>query len=326
MKVSLLSLFLAPFLIFQLHAQCCGGGSGCPIAGGASQGVLMEHQMEIGTNLQYVRTHNFLEGDSPIRDFLDDFHSTYLYSRVAYGLSEDLTMSVESGYWITKTQIGLNHIDTAKGNGIGDLLLFPRYTLYRNNSASTSTEVTLGLGLKFPLGNYQDSVRVGTTPFYSRKPLAVQMSSGAQDVIFYAFVFRGYNDWNVNFFANALYIHKGWNSVGEKLGDFASVSVFASTKIFTTLSGVLQLKAEWADTMKINSVIFDNHNPGYEPTWTGYKKIFVSPQLSYVIAPGFMSTLMIEVPIWQFVNGRQIASQFQASVGLSYRFMLIDAD
>ncbi len=328
MKTLLLKLCLCLLLCGavhnQLRAQCCAGGSGSPIAGGASQGVLMEHQMELSASYQYVSTHKFLEESTPIRDFLDDFHSSYVYTRVAYGLSEDFTMSVECGTWLTKTQVGLNKGDTVLGSGVGDLIVFPRYTVYRQEEGETSSEITLGMGVKFPLGHFQDSMRVGSTEFFTRKPLAVQTTSGASDVLFYGFFFRSYEDWNLRFFANALYISKGWNSVGEKMGDYASFSLFASTQIVTKLSGIVQLKAEWVDSMKINRDVYDYHNPGYEPQWTGYKKFFVCPQLSYVLAPGFLATAMMDIPLWQQVNGRQIASQWQGSIGLSYRFFIVD--
>ena len=44
----------------ELHSQgCCSGGSGSPIAGGASQGVLQDRQVEISANYQYLSTNKF---------------------------------------------------------------------------------------------------------------------------------------------------------------------------------------------------------------------------------------------------------------------------
>ncbi len=306
----------------RVYGQCCAGGSGSPVAGGASQGVLMEHQLELGVNLQYVQTHRFLEETSVIRDFLDDFHSTYLYSRVAYGLSEDFTVSAELGTWLTKSQTALNHADTVQSSGIGDLVIFPRYTVYRHNGVFTNTELTFGLGVKIPVGSFDDSLHKSTQgiEYNLRKPQSVQLSNGSTDIIFYGFYFRGYHELGFNFFANALYIRKGWNPNGEKMGDFASVGLFASRKLVENLTATLQVKVEWVDRMRVNDFIANNAPPVDVPGWTGYTKLFVSPQLSYVLAPGLMITALGDIPVYQRVQGRQIASQFQASMGVSYRF------
>ncbi len=320
MSALLFVMFLGGFL--RGMAQCCAGGSGSPVAGGTSQGVLSLHQMELSSTMQYIDTHRFLDGSSRMQDFLDDYHSSYVYTRVAYGISEDFTMSAECGYWLNRTQIAIQHIDTVSGSGFADLVLFPRYTVYRNTEGTTSDEVTVGLGLKIPMGSYQDSAKAPGTEFFVRKPLAVQMSSGSMDAIFYLFLFRAYNDWNLKLYANGLYIRKGWNGVGERMGDFASFSLFAAHPIVENLSAVLQFRGEWVDSMRINQTIMDYKNPGYVAEWTGYKKIFVSPQLNYTPINGLNVSALVDIPVYQYVNGHQIASQLQASLGVSYRFFI----
>ena len=71
-------------------------------------------------------------------------------------------MSVESGYFINKTQIGINRVDTFASKGFGDLILFPRYDVLNRTTETRRTEITLGLGLKIPLGMHDDSTVVYT--------------------------------------------------------------------------------------------------------------------------------------------------------------------
>src|SRR5260221_6295548 len=185
-------------------AQCCAGGSGSPIAGGASQGVLQERQVELSTNFQFISTDKFYKKD--VRDTsrtFDSFSSTYEYFKLAYGLTKNLTMSVESGYFFEKKEIGLdkNPATTYESKGIGDLIIFPRYDVINWTEEKHRTEVTVGLGIKIPLGSYNDSTGniepfSGQT-FYVSKPTSVQLSSGANDIIFYTFPFRGYTDKNL---------------------------------------------------------------------------------------------------------------------------------
>jgi hypothetical protein len=186
----------------------------------------------------------------------------------------------------------------------------------------TTTELTIGLGYKIPIGSYNDSTaRVepfsGQT-YYVTNPQAVQMTSGAQDVIFYAFLFRGYPHSNSRLFANALYIRKGWNPLGEKMGDFASIGLFAGRTFMGHFGTTLQLRAEWMAKMKINPDILLYAYPNYDPEATGYKKAFLTPQLSYS-KERFTLYALIDIPVYQNVTSIQVGSQYQVTAGLSFR-------
>jgi hypothetical protein len=307
------------------RAQCCGGGGGSPVAGGSSQGVLLEHQMEINTNLQYIHTTKFFSGDERDTNYLDSYSSNYSYTRLAYGLSKKLTISLEAGYWLDKTEVGKNKSVTYQSKGIGDLIIFPRYNIFNIEKNHKKTELTVGIGFKIPLGTYNDSSYiVSKDPFldnyYVTKPLSVQTSSGSQDFIFYTFLSRTYSFYNFRLFANMLYVKKGWNPIGEKLGDYTSIGLFAGKTFFDKLGITLQLKGEWIAKMKLNETIMLYKYPNYDPLATGSKKLFFVPQISYNYK-GFVIYALSEIPIYQYVTKTQIASQFQTTIGLSYRFM-----
>ncbi|HRD39911.1 MAG TPA: hypothetical protein PLC65_14880, partial [Bacteroidia bacterium] len=72
------------YAVFYSDAQsCCSGGSGSPIAGGASQGVLQERQAEISLNYQYLGTDRFKTGDVDTSKLFNYLYSHYLYGRIA---------------------------------------------------------------------------------------------------------------------------------------------------------------------------------------------------------------------------------------------------
>jgi hypothetical protein len=321
-------LVLASALIFMqsaaLLAQCCGGGSGSPIAGGSSQGVLPFHQLEINSNFQYVNTNTFFQGDS--RDtgvYFDSYRSGYIYTRVGFGVTKDFTMSVETGFWTNKTEIALNNSDTVSSKGIGDLILFPKYDIINKKCASSNFEWTVGLGYKIPLGKYNDSVAwvepfSGNT-YYFTKPMAVQTSSGSNDFIFYTGIYKGYTKTQFRFFANATYIRKGWNPIGEKLGDFASVGLFASRTFFEKLGVTVQLRGEWIDHMKLNETVLLYAYPNYNPEATGSKKVFFCPQLSYTFAQKITVYALADLPVYQYATGNQPGSELQVTAGIALR-------
>lgn len=315
------SLLLSPRVFSQ---GCCSGGSGSPIAGGASQGVLLDRQMEIGSNFQFISTNKYLAGDADTISGIKSFKSDYLYLRVAYGVTKDFTMSVESGYFLNKTQIGIQD-DTLHSSGIGDLILFPRYDVLNRTSEKKRTEITLGMGYKIPLGKYNDSTITYRNPYNGHNTWGVmsptvQPTNGSHDFIFYGFFYRGFPLKNCRIFANVLYVKKGWNPLGQKFGDYSSIGLFFGKTFFKKLGVTLQIKAEHIAKMKTIKDIDMVALYGLYPEATGARKVFFVPQLSYSYK-SFTVYALTEIPIYQYVNYSQVASQYQMTVGLSYRFL-----
>jgi hypothetical protein len=309
----------------KLYSQgCCSGGSGSPIAGGASQGVLQDRQMEFGLNYQYAQTNKFYVKNKDTASLFDDFRSNYLYFRLAYGVTKAFTMSVESGYFINKTQIEKDKADTISSSGIADLILFPRYTVYNHSTENSRSEITLGLGYKIPLGKHDDSTVVYTDPstgenYYTPLPPTVQPTNGSQDFIFYGFLFKGYPVKNFRIFSNMIYIRKGWNSLGQKFGDYASVGLFVGKTFYKKIGVTLQLKGERINKMQYDKKIDMLALYNIDVTSTGSTKLFLAPQFSYTIGT-FTIFALSEFPFYQYLNGTQVGSQYQATLGLSYRF------
>ena len=327
--------FLVCIACFLLHAEavfsqgCCSGGSGSPIAGGASQGVLLDRQMELGTNFQYINSNKFLAKDKDTAQLFDHYNSKYLYYKIAYGVTKDFTMSLEAGYFINKSQFGLNdtidtYLDSIHSSGIADLIIFPRYDVFNHTDEKKRVELTLGLGYKIPLGKHGDSTiswldqNTGQA-YYTTSPPLVQPTNGSQDIIFYAFFFRGFPLHNFRLFANSLYIKKGWNSLGEKFGNYTSLGLFAGKTFFEKLGVTLQVKGEMVGKMQaapdVDLVALYN----VYTSSTGSKKIMFVPQVSYSIKNMTLFALS-EYPLYEYVNGTQLASQHQFTFGISYRF------
>ncbi|MFA4853537.1 MAG: hypothetical protein WC868_12940 [Bacteroidales bacterium] len=310
----------------NIYSQgCCSGGSGSPIAGGTSQGVLNCRQLEVAGNFQRFSSNKFFTKDKNTIKLFDKLSSNYLYTRLAYGVTKDFTMSVESGYFINKTLVGLNKSDTINSSGFGDLILFPLYDLYNHKTDSVNTEITIGLGFKIPIGKHNDStviyIDASGNKYYTTSPPTVQPTNGSQDFIFYAFFLRGYPKKNIRLFANCLYVKKGWNSLGQKFGDYASIGLFGSTTIRKRFGVTLQVKGEWMDKMQYDKNVDMLAFYNIDVKSTGGGKVFVVPQLTYT-----RNNLTIyahtEIPLYQYLNGTQIGLQYQFTAGISYSFYL----
>ena len=307
----------------HLYSQgCCSGGSSSPIAGGAASGVLLKNQLEIATSYQFVSTHTFKTNNNKILSILDDtLNTNYLFLKTDYGLSEQLSMSVALGYFLNKTLE--NKSDSYRTSGVSDLIIFPRYNVGNWKRENHRTEITLGLGLKFPLGSYKDSTLQFSHPvvgdLYAYNPTAVQLTNGSVDAMFYTFIYRTYPKRKLRIFANSLYIKKAYNSLGQKFGDYSSFSLYVGKTMYKGISLTGQLKYETVGITKgVNLITYniEDHN-------TGSKKVLFIPQISYS-HDELSYFISADIPLHEDLNGFQFATQYQFTAGVSFRIMTKD--
>ncbi|MDB2675217.1 hypothetical protein N9Y90_01625 [Flavobacteriales bacterium] len=319
-------LLLSANLVYS--QGCCSGGSGSPISGAAASGVLLENQMEISTSYQYISSHLFKTNNNKdtVSILSDTLRSDYLFFRTDYGLSEKLTMSVALGYFLDKSVVNRN--ESYSISGVSDLILFPRYNVFNFKKENHRTELTLGLGLKLPIGSHTDSSLLVSNPIfgdiYAYNPPIAQLTNGSQDAMFYAFIFRTYPKKKFSVFANSLFIKKAFNSLGEKFGDYSSMSVFFSKSLPKNFGLTAQLKYEHVGEIEAaHGVDLVNYNVELEST--GLSKMLFVPQLSYS-KNGFTYFATADLPLYEDLNGSQFSTQYQVTVGLSYRFLLKEAE
>ena len=313
------------FSIKVLAQGCCSGGSGSPIAGGVSQGVLPANNLEISGSHQYIYSDKFLNGNNDTA-IANKLTSNYLYFKGAYGISKTLTLSIETGYFLNKNLNDSKRNTTESSSGIGDLIIFPRYDIYNKANDSVTTEVTLGLGLKIPLGAHNDSTisyidKLTGLKYYTTSAPTVQPTTGSNDFIFYGFALRGYPRKNIKFFTSAMYVHKGWNSLGQKFGDYASIGVSVSKTLWHKLGLSLQLKGEWIGKMQADKMVDMLAFYNVDVNSTGSKKIALAPQISYNYKK-LTVFAMTEIPLYQYLNGTQIGAKYQITAGLIFRFCM----
>jgi hypothetical protein len=322
--------FIVCSLPSGMYAQgCCSGGSGSPIAGGASQGVLQDRQMEIAANFQYLSSDRFKTRDKDTAQLFASYQTQYLYYKLAYGVTKDLTVSLETGYFLHKTQTGLydsvlNKSEIIRSSGIADLIIFPRYDVINRTTEKKRVELTLGLGYKIPLGKYNDSMLVYTNPntgqqIFTTAPPLVQPTNGSQDLIGYLFFYHGFPEKNFRLFTNVLYIRKGWNPLGEKFGDYASLGLFAGQTFFEKLGVTLQVKGEHVGKLKAANNVDLLALYNVDTASTGSEKISFVPQVSFT-HKAFTVFALADIPVYEYVYGTQVASRHQFTFGIAYRF------
>lgn len=119
--------------------------------------VRTQHQLSIYQHQQVLQNDKIAPQAS--RTF-DSYSSAYQYFKVGYGVTKAFTLSLEGGYYFKKKEIGLdgNPLSTYESSGFGDLIVFPQYNIYNKTKGNLRHEVTVGMGLKIPIGGYDNTI------------------------------------------------------------------------------------------------------------------------------------------------------------------------
>ncbi|MGY8979535.1 MAG: hypothetical protein ACKVLD_01875 [Flavobacteriales bacterium] len=309
-------VFILCFYFNESSGQgCCSGSSGNPIAGGVSSGVLQENQIEFSSNYQYTFSDKFFSGTQDTINLFDNLNSDYLFLKTEYGVNKRITLSISAGYYFNKAQVG--GIKPTKSNGLADIIIFPRINVLNKDMPFNRTEITLGVGVKAPLGTHKDSsLIIPSINYWEINPPITQLSSGAYDLLLYSFFLREFKLQKIKIFSSILHINKGFNSLDQKMGNYSSFAIYISKILDNNIGSALQIKAEEIKKMDAGNV----WNSEDLEASSGSNKIFLIPQLSYSLN-NFSFFGSYEIPLYQNINGTQIGSKEKITFGFSYRFL-----
>lgn len=309
-------VFILCFYFNESSGQgCCSGSSGNPIAGGVSSGVLQENQIEFSSNYQYTFSDKFFSGTQDTINLFDNLNSDYLFLKTEYGVNKRITLSISAGYYFNKAQVG--GIKPTKSNGLADIIIFPRINVLNKDMPFNRTEITLGVGVKAPLGTHKDSsLIIPSINYWEINPPITQLSSGAYDLLLYSFFLREFKLQKIKIFSSILHINKGFNSLDQKMGNYSSFAIYISKILDNNIGSALQVKVEEIKKMDAGNV----WNSEDLEASSGSNKIFLIPQLSYSLN-NFSFFGSYEIPLYQNINGTQIGSKEKITFGFSYRFL-----
>ena len=242
------------FYSINISAQgCCSGSSGNPIAGGVSSGVLQENQIEFSSNYQYTFSDKFFSGTQDTINLFDNLNSDYLFLKTEYGVNKRITLSISAGYYFNKAQVG--GIKPTKSNGLADIIIFPRINVLNKDMPFNRTEITLGVGVKAPLGTHKDSsLIIPSINYWEINPPITQLSSGAYDLLLYSFFLREFKLQKIKIFSSILHINKGFNSLDQKMGNYSSFAIYISKILDNNIGSALQIKVEEIKKMDAGNV------------------------------------------------------------------------
>ena len=211
-----------------------------------------------------------------------------------------------------------DHIDAASGGlnrwkftGVGDLMIETRWAVWRGDGAAAPT-VTLTLAGKFPIG------RTGAHNETDDAEVPIQPGSGSYDAVGGIVYSRSLPKWaetprRPSLFAGASYRKNGSGSRVYVVGDVFDGRVGATVPVMTKLDLLGQV--DWRVRRRDQA-----GETAEDVSFTGADSLHLSPGLRWHWSRGVSAYGYAQLPVYQYVNRKQLASDVNWHAGLTWEF------
>ena len=115
------------------------------------------------------------------------------------------------------------------------------------------------------------------------------------------------------FFAGALYRHNGYGTDDYRQGRQLLVNAGVNYPLFAWLDVLGQVNADFRGKD-------DAGDTGEDPANTGRTSVYVSPGLRVGLPGGLGAYWLVQIPVYQRVNGIQLTSDYNLVTGVQARF------
>ena len=231
---------------------------------------------------------------------------------LAYGITRRLTVELEAGYYFDKTQV-FKHIDfQTHGYGLSNGTLTFKYGDYIN--PVKQVEITSGLGFRFP---FTTNPQVVDGVQLNRDVQPSTNAFGISEIIFFN---KGFQQITLRLFSINRYDYNFQDKNRYKYGNILLNSIFVSKKIVKYFFGIIQVRNEWKTNDQDMANL--NENGGNKVIDSGYDLVTVSPQLSYSIAGKWNLTVLCDLPVYKYYNGKQMTPKYSFAISMTRDFNL----
>ena len=199
---------------------------------------------------------------------------------------------------------GDTEISSSSSQGIGDVRLIGRYQGF-----TAARNVGLQFGLKFPTGRYDQSFKSGPQQGQILDR-GLQVGSGSTDLLLGGF-FSGNLTGDLDYFTQAMVALPLRTADNFRPGKALNVNLGARYVANATFTPELQLNARtvWRDSG--DQADADN---------SGGTSVYLTPGATVVLSDTLNLFGFVQLPVYQRVNGYQLAPKFIVSIGVRYAF------
>jgi hypothetical protein len=296
--------------VYSGTAQCLSSVN--PVGGSNNLLILEKHSLRVISFFRHNYGNQYYEGNKPSDfDLIESANYNYAGSVIGYGLADKITFETEIGYFFNKTQ----HYNTdpaysLKGSGFSSAVLSTKISLLKDDIKRLF--ISTSLGVKIPFSTHPIS-RGGV-----ELPIEVQPTNGAFGMVGQLFIVKEVPASGIRYFVTSRIESNTRNSLEYKLGtSFFSSFFFSKHLMFSWLKG------DWTTILQIRNEIRNK-----DKTLTGLKEssggsiFYTSPQINYFIKEKWNVSVIVDIPVYQYFNGTQLATKYGISMNFARDFKL----
>lgn len=212
---------------------------------------------------------------------------------------------------IGNTDPALVTTESFTANAIGDIKTIGRYRW--NTGLDNRSAIGVKFGLKLNTGRKDFLLNTGVLPGEA----TLQPGNASTDLILGAFWNQSTpgSDWS--WFAQGTIQSSIASSSIYRPGDQLNLDAGTRYVINSVLSGLLQVNMQWNE---IDSGSAAALSPLTGEASSGMRSIAISPGLSYALDTATQLYGMVQLPLYQYVNGEQLTASYTASLGISHHY------
>lgn len=231
-----------------------------------------------------------------------------LISVIAYGVNEKFAIFGVLPYVSKKAQ-ALGE-PKRSNNGLGDLTVFGRYTLYQNNWSGRTLRVAGVAGIKAPTGTDDDSDALGALP------VNLQLGTGSWDGFIGGVISYQTIDYGMD---AQLSYRENTEANGFEAGDEIRIDVSYQHRLLPSVLNA-ETRSLLYGVVELNTVIKDRHErSGIVVDASGGTTLFFTPGLQYVTRK-FIAEIALQVPLSQSLNSTTLENDFVIRGGFRVNF------
>lgn len=300
-----LCFFIFPGITGSSQAQCFSAAN--PVGGSSNLLVLDKKTLRFISFYRHAVSNRYFEGSSQSEfDLVKKADYDYLGMILAYGLGQKLTLETEWGYYIDKTYNFEQ--DKLKGRGFNNTVISGKFRIltdYVNRfyiSGSLGGKVPLSLNPKVENGIVLD--------------VDLQPSTNTIGGVAQLFMVKENSLKGMRYFFITRYEYNAPNRDEYQLGHAFITSFFISKHLPDHW-----LPGDWTTILQArNETRSRNKREGIFEESTGGAVFMLSPQVLYSIHEKWNLSVVVDIPVFQYFNGIQLAYTYAVTINLSHDF------
>jgi len=302
----LLFAFIGLCFNFQASAQCCSAGN--PSSNDGILGIT-KNSLTISTSFLHSYSDTYFEGNRKSDwDYLKNTHFNFGRLNLNYGLTDQLKLSTEFGYFIDKS-IQYSFIDVKrKAGGLGDAIIGLQYHLYSNKKRIINVAPMVKVSL--PIGQFDQMD--GNIIL----PIDIQPSSGSYKLNTSLLVSKRFfgSKFSLTSFVSCEF-SQGINTerTNYKYGNLYHATLKVSHRSSEKLNTEISLNLQHRNKAR---------NKGEIMEFTGGTYFKLQPGTSYHLKNNYTVNTSVGIPIYKNVNGIQLTNKYTIAFGVSKNFQL----